>query len=329
MTSNLEGGHRGPKYVSLTKEDTMICQSSVRCIQLLSMFALAITLTPVATEAQGEDLKYTIAACISSEEWAATKVLDAPAALNLSVAPEELQSIQTCADFCRSGSIPQGVGQPRGYSAFRPPYRYATLNNGRWCYCGNQFKGKNVERGNCAGKMNCLYDLESRCYVNTEPDHMVVDLTPPAGATGGGGGVGAGTSVAAPTTPPSASSANRRPNPPAVQPGGWEPPFPLRYEGAFQMAWRNNGDPDGDVLTFGLIIWQYDWTGRRWMQLPTIRDQYGTYGMVWLNDDNYTFTTQNGLSPQTHYAWMVFACDLGKGSEALCSWSGWSLFRTQ
>jgi hypothetical protein len=163
--------------------------------------------------------------------------------------------------------------------------------------------------------------------VNTELDHMVVDLNPPAGGTGYGGGTGgtAGTTVA---TPPPATG-NRRPNPPTVQPGGYEPPFPIQYEGAYQMSWRDNGDPDGDVLTFGVIIWQYDWTGRRWVQVPTIRDQYGVYGMTWVREDHFTFTTRDGLSPQTHYAWMVFACDLGKGDAALCSWSGWGLFRTQ
>ena len=35
------------------------------------------------------------------------------------------------------------------------------------------------------------------------------------------------------------------------------------------------------------------------------------------------------LSPQTHYAWMVFACDLEKGDATLCSWSGWGVFRTR
>ena len=154
---------------------------------------------------------------------------------------------------------------------------------------------------------------------------MILDLSPPSGATR----VAAGSGAATPPTTPPVTGANRRPNAPSVQPGGWEPPFPIQYEGAYQMAWRNNGDPDGDVLTFGVIIWQYDWAGRRWMQVPTIRDQYGTYGMTWLKEDNYTFTRQNGLSPQTPYAWMVFACDLDRGASALCSWSGWQLFRTQ
>ena len=293
--------------------------------RVLFFLTLMLALVPAMTKAQ--ELKYKMAACIKSENWAPPQVLEAPAALNLNPLPANLQSIQTCANFCLQGRIPPGAPQPRGYSAFKPPYRYALLNNGRWCYCGNQIQGQTLDRGACAGKLNCLYNLESQCYVNTELDHMVVDLTPPAGATTvkGGGSDGGDT----PTTQPPASGENRRPNPPTVQPGDWEPPFPLQYEGAYQMSWRNNGDPDGDVLTFGVIIWQYDWTGRRWMQVPTIRDQYGTYGMTWLKEDSYTFTMQNGLSPRTHYAWMVFACDLGRGDAALCSWSGWGLFRTQ
>jgi len=299
---------------------------SMLCLRLLIVLAVALAVVPAA---QAQQVKYEMAACISSQNWSPPQTVDAPAALNLNPLPANLQSIQTCADFCWQGKIPAGQPEPRGYSQFRPPYRYALLNNGRWCYCGTNFQGKTLERGACAGKMNCLADeraLNSQCYVNTELDHMVVDLNPPARAArpvGGGGG------APPPAAPPPAAGANRRPNPPTVQPGGWDPPFPLQYEGAYQMTWRNNGDPDGDVLTFGLIIWQYDWTRRQWMQMPGIRDQYGTYGMVWLRDDVYTFTTANGLSPRTHYAWMVFACDLDRGDDALCSWSGWGLFRTQ
>lgn len=306
----------------------MISHGQSRCFRLLIIFALAIALVPAAAQAQN----IAFAACISRDD-PPPKVLGAPAALNLSVAPDGLRSIRVCADFCRNGTVPQGVPQPRGYSAFKPPYRYATLNNGSWCYCGNEIGGSGVAPGLCNEKRNCLANqraLNSKCYVNTEASHMIVDLNPPAGATAiGSGGAVAPSGGGAPAVQPPPSAGNRRPNPPTVQPGGYEPPFPLQYEGAYQMAWRNNGDPDGDVLTFGVIIWQYDWTGRRWMQMPGIRDQYGTYGMTWLKDDNYTFTTRNGLSPQTHYAWMVFACDLGKGDAALCSWSGWGLFRTQ
>jgi hypothetical protein len=308
----------------------MICHDPTKWFRRLFVLAVALALVPAAAQAQSQGVKYEMAACIESQDWPPPKTVDAPAALNLNGLPANLQSIQTCADFCWEGRIPAGQPQPRGYSDFRPPYRYALLNNGRWCYCGKQFNGKNLERGACAGKMACLADyqaLNSQCYVNTELDHMVVDLNPPAGGTGYGGGTGgtAGTTVA---TPPPATG-NRRPNPPTVQPGGYEPPFPIQYEGAYQMSWRDNGDPDGDVLTFGVIIWQYDWTGRRWVQVPTIRDQYGVYGMTWVREDHFTFTTRDGLSPQTHYAWMVFACDLGKGDAALCSWSGWGLFRTQ
>ncbi len=307
----------------------MIGHCRPRVCGLVLITALAIALASGVVQAQ--ELKYTMAACITGQGWSPPQALGDQPALNLNRLPANLRSIQTCANYCLSGSIPYGAEQSRSQVAFSPPYRYATINNGRWCYCGREVQGETVAPGKCAGKMNCLYNLESECYVNTEFDHMVVDLMPPAGATtvtgGGGGGPDPGSGTPGTGLPP--FTANRRPNPPTVQPGGWEPPFPLQYEGAYQMAWRNNGDPDGDVLTFGVIIWQYDWAGRRWMQVPTLRDQYGTYGMVWLPEDNYTFTVQNGLSPQTHYAWMVFACDLEKGPATLCSWSGWSLFRTQ
>jgi hypothetical protein len=332
MNSIFEGGRRRPEFSELTREDSMKGHCATRCFRLALILALAMALVPVAVQAQQS--KYTMAACIESHNWAAPKVLEAPAALNTNRLPANLQSIQTCANFCQRGTIPPGAGEPRGYSAFRPPYRYTILDNGRWCFCGNQIQGATIERGACAGKMVCLADeraINSQCYINTVFDHMVVDLTPPAGTTtvgGGGGGTGGGGVGATASRPPPAAG-NRRPNAPTVQPGGWDPPFPLQYEGAYQMTWRNNGDPDGDVLTFGLIIWQYDWTRRQWMQMPGIRDQYGTYGMVWLRDDVYTFTMANGLSPRTHYAWMVFACDLDKGDATLCSWSGWGLFRTQ
>ena len=294
-----------------------------RCYRLLFILALAIALAPVVAEAQN----YAFASCISRSSTS-NSVLKAPAAMNVGVRPD-LQTIKACADFCRTGASPQGAEVRGNRPQIWAPYRYTMLSGG-WCFCGNEIGGTPVADGLCLGKMACLQNLTGRCYVNTEPDHMVVDLAPPAGpvATGGGGAVAPSGGVA-PTTQPPPPGANRRPNPPTVQPGGYEPPFPLQYEGAYQMSWRNNGDPDGDVLTFGLIIFQYDWTGRRWMQMPSIRDQYGTYGMAWLKEDNYTFTTRNGLSPQTHYAWMVFACDLGKGDAALCSWSGWGLFRTQ
>ena len=284
------------------------------------LFVLTLTFAGAPTVAQAQDPVF--AACISRDISPPT-MLGQQAALNLGAAPRKYQTLGACANYCRSGTLPPGMGPPRGYSSFQPPYRYATYNNGRWCYCGSSITGETVDRGLCLGKMNCLVNLAAECYVNTEPDHMVIDLNPPAGATTVNPG-GVATAV-----PPAAPAGNRRPNPPTVQPGGWDQPFPLQYEGAYQMSWRNNGDPDGDVLTFGLIIWQYDWNNRRWVQLPTIRDQYGTLGMVWQRNDNFTFTTANGLSPQTHYAWMVFACDLDRGEDALCSWSGWSLFRTQ
>ena len=287
------------------------------------LVAVATALTPIVANAQNPGF----AACIS-RDVSPPGILGPQAALNLGAAGRDYQNLRACTNYCRSGTLPPGMGPPRGFSSFRPPYRYATYNNGRWCYCGNSVQGETVEQARCLGKMNCLVNLDAECYVNTELDHMVIDLNPPAGATvvQGGGGSAGGTSTA---LPPATASANRRPNPPTVQPGGWEQPFALQYEGAYQMTWRNNGDPDGDVLTFGLIIWQYDWANRRWVQLPNFRDQYGTNGMVWLRQDNFTFTTANGLSPRTHYAWMVFACDIDRGDDTLCSWSGWSLFRTQ
>lgn len=293
-----------------------------RPLSVLQLVVLALVLVLLPVIAKSEDAAFF--ACISGKQWNEAKTLGPAPALNLAVAPENVQTLQSCINYCRSGAIPPGIGQPRGFANFRPPYKYATFGNGRWCFCGNEVKGATLERGACLGKMNCLLPdkLNRRCYVNTEPDHMVIDIDPPARAAPGVTGL-------PPVTQPSAAGANRRPHPPTVPAGGYDPPFPIQYEGAYQMSWRNNGDPDGDVLTFGVFIWQYDWSGRRWVQVPTIRDQYGTYGRTWLKQDNFTFTTAQGLSPKTHYAWMVFACDLDKGPATLCSWSGWSLFRTQ
>jgi hypothetical protein len=315
-----EGGRRRPEFSSQTREVTMICHGPARWFPLLVV--LAIALAPAVVEAQN----YAFAACISRDEIS-NRVLTAPAAMALSMHPNH-QTIEVCAQFCRTGSAPQGAEVRGNRSQFAAPYRYALFATGNWCFCGNEINGASVQEGFCQGtRAACLDPPTKKCNPNIERDHMVVDLNPPAGATtvSGGGSAGGG----APTNQPPPATGNRRPNAPTVLPGGWEPAFPLQYEGAYQMSWRNNGDPDNDVLTFGLIIWQYDWTRRQWMQMPGIRDQYGTYGMTWLREDNYTFTTRNGLSPQTHYAWMVFACDLGKGDAALCSWSGWGLFRTQ
>lgn len=303
-----------------------------RRLLYLVLLPLAIMLVPIAAQAQDP----AVYACISSNEWTEAKVLGNAPALGLGGAQLKYQTHQSCINYCRSGALPPGMGKPRGYEQLRPPYRYAIYGNGGWCFCGNEVKGVGVDCGECLGKMNCLVgeNYVRKCYINTERNHMVIALDPsrenPSCKVGAAATSAAATGEAATgATQPTASTANRRPFPPTVQPGGWEPPFPIEYEGAYQMSWRNNGDPDGDVLTFGVIIWQYDWTGRRWVQVPTIRDQYGTYGMTWLKEDNFTFTTDKGLSPRTHYAWMVWACDLGRGPAALCSWSGWELFRTQ
>ncbi len=309
-----------------------------RLLPYLLVLALLIVLIPIA--AQARDAAFY--ACISSDQWTEAKVLGPVPALPLGSARLEFQTHQSCVNYCLRGALPPGMGKPRGFEQLRPPYKYAIYGNGGWCFCGNEVKGAAVECSLCLGKMNCLVgnNYTKKCYINTERNHMVFELNPtsdvnrcPVGAAGGTQqtGTAAGTQQAGSTVAPQPTGAtgNRRPYPPTVQPGGYEPPFPIEYEGAYQMSWRNNGDPDGDVLTFGVIIWQYDWTGRRWVQVPTIRDQYGTYGMTWQKEDNFTFTTAKGLSPRTHYAWMVWACDLDKGASSLCSWSGWQVFRTQ
>lgn len=320
---------------------------SGRRFHFFILIPLLMILIPLAAQARDPAFY----ACISSEQWTEAKVLGSVPALPLSSARLEFQTHQSCVNYCLSGALPPGMGKPRGFDQLRPPYNYAIYGNGGWCFCGNEVKGAAVDCGLCLGKMNCIVgsNYTKRCYINTEANHMVIELNPtsdvnrcPVGASAGTRQTGAasgtlqtgttaGTQQSGAVAPPQQPGpmANRRPYPPTVQPGGYEPPFPIEYEGAYQMTWRNNGDPDGDVLTFGVIIWQYDWTGRRWIQVPTIRDQYGTYGMTWLKEDSFTFTTTKGLSPRTHYAWMVWACDLDKGPASLCSWSGWQLFRTQ
>ena len=330
MNSISKDNLQSPRFSTPTREDTMIGHRPKSFSRLIFVSTLAIALASVAVQAQAQTPSYAMAACISKDEKA-HEVLTAAAAMNLSLRMD-LQTVKTCADFCRTGTSHEkprcGATSPNSEPASptgTPCLRVATGVTAAIRLAEQRSHGEA-----CAGKSNCLLSPTERCYVPQERDHMVIDLEPPPGTavTGGGGGVSSG-GGAAPTTQPPPATGNQRPRAPTVQAGGYDPPFPIGYEGAYQMTWRNNGDPDGDVLTFGLIIWQYDWSRRMWMQMPGIRDQYGTYGMVWLRDDNYTFTMANGLSPRTHYAWMVFACDLDKGDAALCSWSGWGLFRTQ
>lgn len=280
---------------------------------LLLLAALALTMLPPAAQSQQQ---LAFAGCVSSDANMG-KVLNAPAALGTGI-HVELQNFTTCFNFCRFKTVPTGrYVEFRGdRGAFTPPYTFMAFTGGGWCFCGNQINAQLISLDNCRQQIACLSDPGAKCN-DTEADQMI--FAPGSGATVTGGGQ---------QTPPPPPAANRRPNAPVVQPGGFEPPIPLRYEGAVQLTWQDNGDPDGDPLAFGVFIWYLDTARGQWVQLPTLRDYLGVDGRVWVNEPYYTFTTQAGLRPDTAYSWMVFACDVSRGNQTLCSWSGWSQFRT-
>ncbi len=112
---------------------------------------------------------------------------------------------------------------------------------------------------------------------------------------------------------------NRPPNAPTVEPGGFEPPFPIGYEGAIHLSWRNNGDPDGDPLAFWIEIWFWHPTQGQWVQM---RSEWVT------GTTTYTLTINNGLVANIHYAWRVAACDTGRRSDPWFVWSNYSVFKT-
>jgi len=273
------------------------------------LLPLALVLLPGSAYPQ-QGLAF--AGCVSRQANLADLGLNAPASLkDLAIQPQ-VRTMNMCANFCLNRVVPSVLKLDGDLARFAPPYRQLAIGGGgNWCFCGNEYRAEAVPQlaaGNCRQQADCLLKPGEPC-ATSEPGQLIVQI---------GGG----------QSPPPPQNVNRMPHVVGLDPGGSEPAFPLRYEGAVQFAWQNNGDPDGDPLTFGVFIMYFDFARRTWVQLPSIQDVYGTYGMVWVTDPYFTFTLQQGLRANMYYAWRVFACDVTRGTDTLCSMSGWSFFRT-
>ncbi|MGD2067571.1 MAG: hypothetical protein PVI57_02725 [Gemmatimonadota bacterium] len=124
---------------------------------------------------------------------------------------------------------------------------------------------------------------------------------------------------------PPPQTTNRPPNAPTVPAGTWDPPLTVAPGGSVQLAWRNNGDPDGDALTFGVYVQQHDPATQRWIPSPGFSDAAGNPVAVWMTGTSYSFTPQ----PGTYYYWQVIVCEVGRTADQPCLASGWSWFRTR
>jgi hypothetical protein len=223
------------------------------------------------------------------------------------------QTPERCERFCRLGQAPEGADVR---SVGRPPHTYMLMEN-VWCFCGNEIEpsARVLDRAYCATQEAALKQPGSPWGTPTSEGKMVYTV-----ATGS-----APPAAAAPAAPP---APNRPANAPTVEVRGWEPPFPLREEGAVILNWRNNGDPDGDPVSFILLIYQFDGAQRRWVPVSSLRDPFGNPGGVWTNQTAYTFTMQSGLQANAYYAWIVGACDQRGNTWGNCVFSSWTYLRT-
>jgi hypothetical protein len=80
------------------------------------------------------------------------------------------------------------------------------------------------------------------------------------------------------------------------------------------FQWQNNSDPDGDELGFYIQVYYRDFNSQQWNRLGE--------GKV---DDTSLIVS---LTPNTHYAWRVFAVDWNKRSDPWYTASTWSEFKT-
>ena len=286
------------------------------------LFVLAVALLkPTSASSQ----VYKLAGCMSTAD-APNVILTAKAGIR--VTSDSDQNLETCAKFCATGVVESYASLSGNHAQFlaERPYPFSLIQGG-WCNCGRTVNGTRLPDAQCSVQADCLKDPTRRCQQRGQGQgYMVYSVDwnaqpAPKSETGA--------STQPPPPPPPPPSANRPPNPPTVPPGSYEPPFPTQYEGAIQLTWQNNGDPDGDALTFGVFAMQYDFNAGGWVPVPSFRDQSGNTIAAWTTDTVYTFTTQAGLRPATSYAWTVIACEVGRTADQQCAWSGWSVFRTQ
>lgn len=84
-----------------------------------------------------------------------------------------------------------------------------------------------------------------------------------------------------------------------------------------QLRWRNNGDPDGERVTFYVDTIYWDVYSRTWK--PAVKQTVST---------TYCPVTFNGSPGSSVYlAWRVYAMDATKRSRPWYSVTGWSIFQ--
>lgn len=258
------------------------CKSLIRSL-LLSI--LAFLVAPILTASA----EYTFLGCYG--QGSGTK--NPHASWNLwSISPYGFESRkQKCLNFCTTGNA---ADQPRNFNTKEGgfPHRYAAYSAGNWCFCGGEITGSAVAvtgsaGDRCGGSLNVY---RRGTGVVQQPPGPVTQPRPP----------------------------NQPPRVPTVGPGGWEPPFPVGREGAIQLTWQNNGDPDGDLVSFWIEIWWWNAQQNQWVMLTA----------QWANEGNFTLTTANGLVPNIYYAWRVAAVDTFRLSNPWYVYSVASTFRT-
>lgn len=114
-------------------------------------------------------------------------------------------------------------------------------------------------------------------------------------------------------TPP--PQTNRPPNAPTLlSPPNTYAPGVSPY--SVTLQWQNNGDPDGDPLSFEIQVYLWEPSTREWRYVSRYTGN-GTY-----------LTIPGGSAPQTYYAWRVFAMDGNKRSNPWYAVSAWSVYYT-
>jgi hypothetical protein len=247
---------------------------------VLSLVALLLGLLFLPRAASAQQMRYF--GCYDHESALGERL----AAANFAGFQPNTQRYQACMSFCRTGNAAAGAARVHA-EGFRFPAAYSGFrNNDSWCFCGSE----TVQQPLGLAEVECQYKIA---------------VYQPA-------------SSAPPAITPQPAQANQPPLAPTVNPGGWEPPFPLGYEGARQLAWTGNGDPEGDPVTYWIEAWWWNAQQGQWQQFIG----------EWLNEPYFTLTQARGLVPNVYYTWRVAACDTAKRSQPWYAWSAYSVFRT-
>ncbi|HXG30667.1 MAG TPA: LCCL domain-containing protein [Thermodesulfobacteriota bacterium] len=97
---------------------------------------------------------------------------------------------------------------------------------------------------------------------------------------------------------------NRPPNPPTPisPPNTWDKWSPAIDPSSVTFRWIDNGDPDGDPVSFYINVFRYDPSSQKWTL--TYND--------WVRG---TSVTLKNLEPGSYYGWRVYAIDQGQHSD--------------